>query len=103
MTSSVRKLKTRAFWMKYINPMPIYNNFTRSFRTGDFELYIACLPKITNLFLAFNHVNYARWLVKYYDAIIKLPYKHVEVYKDFKNIWFGVKRTTNSFSSTPMT
>ena len=88
MTSSVRKVKTRAFWMKYINPMPIYNNFTRSVR---------------NLFFAFNHVNYARWLVKYYDAIIKLPYKHVEVYKDFKNIWFGVKRTTNSFSSTPMT
>ena len=87
--------------MKYINLMHIYHNFTRSVRTGDFELYIACFPEITNLFFAFNHVNYVRWLVKYYNTLIKLPHMHAEVYKDFKNGWFGVKRTTKPFSSTP--
>ena len=71
--------KTGAFWMKYINFTHIYHNFARSVRTGDFELYIACLPELTNFFFAFNHVNYARWLVKYCDALIKLPDTHAEV------------------------
>ena len=30
----------------------------------------ACLPEITNFFFAFNHVNYARWLVNYYDTFL---------------------------------
>ena len=88
--------------MKYINLMHIYHNFTHNVRTGDFELYIACLPEITNLFFTFNHVNYAQWLVKYYDTFIKFPHTHAEVYKDFKNGWLGVKRTTKPFSSTPI-
>ena len=29
-----------------------------------------CLPEITNFFFAFNHVNYARWLVNYYDTFL---------------------------------
>ena len=77
--------KTGAFCMKYINLMHIYHNFTRSGRTGDFDVYIVCLPEIINLFFAFNQVNYAQWLVKYCDALIKLPHMHAEVYKDFKN------------------
>ena len=32
--------KTGAFCMKYINLMHIYHNFTRSGRTGDFDVYI---------------------------------------------------------------
>ena len=46
----------------------LYHNFTRSVRTGDLDLYISCLPEITNIFFAMNHLNYARWLVKYYDS-----------------------------------
>ena len=108
MTSSVRETenesygKTGAFWMKYINLMHIYHNFTRSAGTGDSELYIACLPEITNLFFAFNHVNYARWPVKYYGTLMKPHHTHAEVYKEFRNGWFVVKRTTKPFSSTPI-
>ena len=58
--------------MKYINLTHIYHNLTHCIRTGDFELYIACLPEIANLFFAFNHINY-------YDALIKLPDTHAKV------------------------
>ena len=47
-----------------------------------------------------NHLNYARWLVKYYDSIIKFPGTHPEVYSDFQNGLFGVKQTAKPFSST---
>ena len=42
--------KNKAFWLKYINFMHIYHNFTRSARTGNFDLYILCFPERTNLF-----------------------------------------------------
>ena len=56
----------------YINYMYLYHNFTQSIRMGDLETFISCLPKITNIFFAVNHPNYARWLVKYYDSVLKL-------------------------------
>ena len=63
-TENEARGKTGTFWMKYINlvlylHVHIYHNFTRSVRTGDFEWYIAYLPKITNIFFGLNLVNYA--------------------------------------------
>ena len=71
--------KTGPFWMKYINLMHIYHKFIHNVRTGDFEVYPACLPEITNLLFAVNHVNYVRWHVKHYDALMKPPHTHAEV------------------------
>ena len=65
--------------MKYINLMHIYHKFTHNVRTGDFEVHLSCLPEITNLFFAVNHVNYARWHVKHYNTLMKLLHKHAEV------------------------
>ena len=56
----------------------LYHEFIRSIRLGDLELYIYCLPRITNYFFTFNHPNYARWLVRYHDNLLKLS----ETYKD---------------------
>ena len=65
--------------------MHIYNNYTRSVKTGNFYLYIECLPEITNLFYQLTYANYSRWLVKNYNALIKIPHTHSKVHKDFKN------------------
>ena len=51
----------------------LYRNFTRIARAGDLDLYVSCLPEITNTFFAMNHLIYARWLVKYYDSLTRLP------------------------------
>ena len=58
----------------------LYHNFTRNARTGDLKLYVSCLPEIINIVFGMNHLNHARWLVKYYDSLIKLPETHPEVY-----------------------
>ena len=60
---------TAQFWMEYIQMIRLYHELTRSLRTGDLELYIQCLPKITNYFFSLNHPNYARWLVRYEDNL----------------------------------
>ena len=71
---------------------------SRSIRTGDLDLFISSLPKITNYFFAFNQPNYARSTVKCHDNHLERPETHPEVYLEFKNKLFEIKRTPKSFS-----
>ena len=79
----------------------MYHHLTRSVRTGNINLYTACHPKI-KYFFALNQPNYARWTVKYHDNLLKLPETHPEVYKEFQNHLFGIKRTKKPFSRIPI-
>ena len=76
----------------------LYHEFIRSIRLGELELYIYCLPRITNDFFTFNHSNYARWLVRYHDNLLKLSETQKDVYDEFKKGYFGIKRTKKDFS-----
>ena len=94
--------KTAQYWMIYIEMVHMYHQLTRSVRTGNINLYTACLPKITNYFFALNQPNNARWTVKYHDNLLKLPETYPEVYKEFQNHLFGIKRTNKPFSRIPI-
>lgn len=94
--------KTAKYWIEYISMIHLYHDFSRSIRVGDLELYIDTLPKIANFFFALNHPNYARWAVRYHENLFNPPETHPEVYEDFKKGWFGVKRTSKSFSRGPI-
>ena len=63
--------KTAQYWFGYVRMVQLYP-FIRSIRTGDLELYIFCLKRLSNYFFTFNHPNYARWLVRYHDNLLKL-------------------------------
>ena len=80
----------------------LYHEFIRSIRLGDLELYMYSLPQITNYFFTFNHPNYARWLVRYHDNLLKLSETHKDVYDEFKKGCFGIKRTKKDFSRLPI-
>ena len=92
---------TPQYWMSYIDMIHLYHDFSRSIRTGDLELYVFCLPKLADYFFAFNHPNYARWIVRHYDNLLKLNTCHPELYTEFRNGCFSIKRTKKSFSRTP--
>ena len=94
--------KTAEFWIKYVNMIHLYHAFSRSVRCGDFELFVTCLPKLANYFFALNHPNYARWIIRYYHNALMLPESHPDVYNDFKNGLFAIKRTTKPFSASPI-
>ena len=93
---------TAQFWMGYIQMIRLYHEFTRSLRTGDLELYIQCLPNITNYFFSLNHPNYACWIVRYEDNLLKLKETHPEVYAEFKEGYFSLRRTDNAFYRLPI-
>ena len=68
-TMNGEKGKTAEFWMKYVQLIHVYHEYSRSLRERDFHDYISCLPKFTNVFSAVNHPNYTRWTVKYQRRI----------------------------------
>ena len=89
---------TAQYWMGYIEMLHLYHEFSRSIQTGDLDLYIHCLPKITNYLFTFNHHNYARWLVSFHNNLLKLKTTHLEVHKEFTSGCFSLKRTKKPFS-----
>ena len=94
-------VETSQYWVQYIEMIKLYHGFIRSIRVGDFELYVCCLPKLSNIFFAFNHINYARWLTRCHDNLLKLPETHPSVYAEFKDGLFSIKRINKSFSGIP--
>lgn len=94
--------KTAQFYAMYINFVNYYLMFSRSIRVGDFELYKKMIPKLANLFFIFNQGNYSRWLLKYHDDLLKVHLTHPGLENDFKNGFFGVKRTQKKFSKNPV-
>ncbi|CAH2096461.1 unnamed protein product [Euphydryas editha] len=94
--------KTAQYYMMYIDFINYYLMLTRSIRMGDFELYKYVIPKISNIFFIFNQINYARWLQKYYDNLLRIEETHPDLAEDFKKGMFGVKRTDKDFSRVPV-
>ncbi|OXU31268.1 hypothetical protein TSAR_012170 [Trichomalopsis sarcophagae] len=49
-----------------------------------------------------RHSNDSRWLVKYYDNLLKVEKTHPGLEMQFKNEYFGIKRTNKRFSRSPV-
>ena len=80
----------------------LYHEFIGRIRLEDFELYIYCLPRITNYFFTFYHPDYTRWVVRYHGNLLKLSETHKDVCNEFKKGCFGIKRTKKDFSRRPI-
>lgn len=76
--------------------------FDRSIRTADFELYCYCLDKMTNIFFAVNHQNYARWLSWYLNTLFNVDITHPGLKDSFNQGSYGCKRTAKPFSRIPI-
>lgn len=85
--------KTAQFYVLHIQLIKYYLLVDRSIREGDFYLYVYVIPKLTNLFFASNQPNYARWLTKYFDNLIKIGDSHPDLIPVIQAGCFGTKRT----------
>ena len=97
-TINGEKGKTAEFWMKYVQLIQVYHEYSRSLREGDLHGYIYCLPKFTNMFFALNHPNYACWKVKYHNSLLTLEETHPETFWVYQDGMFSINRTTKPFS-----
>ncbi|XP_031341089.1 uncharacterized protein LOC116169200 [Photinus pyralis] len=94
--------KTAKYWITYVSLIKIYQRFARSIRTGDFELYVSCLPKIASVMFAMNHHNYSRWLLRFYDNIVDIDSTHPGLKENLIAGGLSIRRTEKNFSRTPV-
>ena len=62
----------------------VYLTFILSIKTCDTKIYIFCLLNVANYFFLFNHPNYARWFMKYYN-LLQLSETYQKVYQKFSS------------------
>lgn len=93
---------TAKYWMIYIRLMELYHLLSRATRTGDYKLYIFSLPELMKVFFAFNHHNYARWLVVFHDKLLTMEESHPGITEAFEKGIISIRRTSKSFSRNPI-
>ncbi len=94
--------RTAKFWIMYVHFMALYHQLNRAFRTGDHQLFIHVIPEILGLFFAFNHQNYARWLTRYLDNLLRMEDTHPGITEEFENGALSIRRTNKRFSRIPI-
>lgn len=93
---------TAQYYLIYNKLIDYYLLLNSSIRTANLELFMYVLPKMSNLFFAFNQPNYARWLVKYHDNLLKIDETHPGLKIALEKGSLGVKRTPKPFSRQPI-
>lgn len=94
--------KTPQYYMMYVKFIDYYLMLNFSIRTGDFDMFLYILPELAKFFFIFNQQNYARYLIKYHDNLLKVNDTHPGLREDFEKGSFGVKRTDKPFSRQPV-
>lgn len=80
----------------------LYHLFSRSVRTNDIPLFIYCLPQLIIIFFAFNHQNYARWLLRYLNNLMNMETTHPGLRDYLEKGVFTIRRTNKNFSRGPV-
>ena len=73
--------------------------FVRAVRTGNQDMYISSLVKITYYFFALNHTHYSRWTPVHIRDMLILPETLPAIYEHFKQGRFTVNKTSKRFSN----
>ncbi|XP_050505694.1 uncharacterized protein LOC126883969 [Diabrotica virgifera virgifera] len=94
--------KTPQIFMMYIQLIDYYLMLEFSIRTANFDIYKYVLEKMTNIFFAFNHQNYARYLTIYLNKLEKIEETHPGLIQEYGDCFFGIRRTTKPFSRNPI-
>ena len=62
-----------SFWAKILHYLNVYVGYYFAIRSGNFTLRNACLPKLAELFFAYNHGNYQTLVCEHIADLHNLP------------------------------
>ena len=79
------------FWLSYLELSELLLNLIYASRTGSWELYLSCIEEVIPWAFAYDHQNYARYLIPFLDDMRQLPVKKPEVYTAFIKGQFSVQ------------
>ena len=92
--------KTAQFYMKYVEMIHLYHDFSRRVHTGNFNTYVSSIPKIKTFF-ALNQPNYARSLVKQNTNLFVHPIHTQRYIKSSKKECLASKEVLSHFLEAP--
>ncbi|KAK6168761.1 hypothetical protein SNE40_019944 [Patella caerulea] len=90
--------KTAKYWYTYVKMIRIFHLFSRSIHVGDHNLFTYCLFEMSSLFFSFNQPNYARWILRLHDNMMKIDETHPGLSEEFRNGALSIRRTPKDFS-----
>ena len=96
-----RKAETPQFhyWLTCLDIEMLVFNFVRSLRSGNFQMYINSISKLTPWFFSLNHTNYARWMPIHIRDMCSLQLSHPRVDEEFRKGQFVLQKSKRRFSS----
>ena len=57
------------FWLSYLKLCQLHLNLDFSTRSGDWELYLACVEEVIVCTFAYDRQKYARYLIPFLNAM----------------------------------
>ena len=96
---------TATFWLLYIEYVGLLKNLLRAERMSDWQLHLDTVRRMTNVFAATGHNNYAKCTRLYIETMSDLPHSHPQLYEQFMNGSHVAHRSSKSWSgiSTDLT
>ena len=86
------------YWHMSLELELLLFTFVQSLHTGDFDLYVDTLKKLTPWFFSLNHTHYTRWMSVHVCDMSSLSQTHPYVAKDFQQGKFVVEKSQGKFS-----
>eukprot|EP00794_Sanderia_malayensis_P004251 gene4251-4816_t len=90
---------TASYWFTVIDLEILMFTFISSIRTGQFELFVACLQRIAHWMFTLDHVHYARWLPVFIEDLQNVSEHQKPIADAFKKGFFTIRKSNNPFSN----
>ncbi|XP_044175497.1 uncharacterized protein LOC122958628 [Acropora millepora] len=87
------------YWSRVLDLQLCLLRLIRSFREGNFKLYIESIKEMLPWVFALDHQNYARWLSVHLRDMLELSQKHPDIHQEFTRGSFVVHKTQKPFCS----
>ena len=88
-------------WSSYMSMVEILLDFIRTEREGNWNLHLEAFAAMLPWLIIYDHTNYAKWGPVYLAEMKNLENTAPEVYAEFMNGNFVVKRSKRRFNQVP--
>ena len=79
------------FWLSYLEICELVLNLIYATRTRNWTPYLSCIEEVIPWCFAYDHQNYAKYLIPFLNDMLRLPSSMPEVYNAFLNEEFSVQ------------
>ena len=89
---------TFVYWRQYMRLVQVLLRFIRAEREGNWGLHLSSFAAMLPWFAIYDHTNYTRWGTIYLAGMKNLEETHPDIYTEFVNGNFVVKKTNHRFN-----